>query len=129
MNRLWYLIAGLFVGSIVTTGGAAVASRVPIAQDSVQQSPEFYRVLLDNDEVRVLEYRLKPGEKEPLHAHPDGVVYGFNDSKIRVTSADGKVTESAGKAGDVFWRKSVTHALENVGETDVHSLAVEIKRP
>ena len=129
MNRLWYLIAGVFVGSIVTSVGAAVASRVPTAQDSVQQSPELYRVLLDNDEVRVLEYRLKPGEKEPLHAHPDGVVYGFNDSKIRVTSADGKVTESAGKAGDVFWRKSVTHALENVGETDVHSLAVEIKRP
>ena len=129
MNRLWYLIAGMFVGSIVTTGGAALASRVPTAQDSVQQSPELYRVLLDNDEVRVLEDPLKPGEKEPLHAHPDGVVYGFNDSKIRVTSADGKVTESAGKAGDVFWRKSVTHALENVGETDVHSLAVEIKRP
>jgi quercetin dioxygenase-like cupin family protein len=129
MNRLWYLIAGVFVGSIVTSVGAAVASRVPTAQDSVQQSPEFYRVLLDNDEVRVLEYRLKPGEKEPLHSHPDGVVYGFNESKIRVTSADGKVAESAGKAGDVFWRKSVTHALENVGETDVHSLAVEIKRP
>jgi quercetin dioxygenase-like cupin family protein len=129
MNRLWYLIAGMFVGGIMTSGAAAVASRVPSAQDPVHQSPELYRVLLDNDEVRVLEYRLKPGEKEPLHAHPDGVVYGFNDSKIRVTSADGKVTESPGKAGDVFWRKSVTHALENVGETDVHSLAVEIKRP
>ena len=71
MNRLWHLIAGMCVGSIMTSGAAAVASRVPSAQDPVRQSPEFYRVLLDNDEVRVLEYRLKPGEKEPLHAHPD----------------------------------------------------------
>jgi quercetin dioxygenase-like cupin family protein len=78
--------------------------------------------------VRVLEYRLKPGQKEPLHRHPDGVIYGFDDSRIRVTSADGKVTESSGKAGDVFWRKAVTHEVENVGDTDVHSLAVEIKR-
>jgi hypothetical protein len=128
MNRLWYLIVGMVVGSFVISGAAAVASRGPSVQDPVQQSPEFYRVLLENDEVRVLEYRLKPGQKEPLHSHPDGVVYGFNDSKIRVTSADGKVSQSAGRAGDVFWRKSVTHALENVGNTDVHSLAVEIKR-
>jgi quercetin dioxygenase-like cupin family protein len=116
------------VGSFVTGGTAAVASWGLRAQDPVQQSPDFYRVLLENDEVRVLEYRLKPGQTEPLHSHPEGVVYGFNDSKIRVTSADGKVTESAGKAGDVYWRKSVTHALENIGDTDVHSLAVEIKR-
>jgi len=128
MNRLWYLIVGMAVGSVVTGSAAALASRAPIAQDPVQQSPEFYRILLENDEVRVLEYRLKPGQKEPMHSHPEGVVYGFNDSKIRVTSTDGKVTESAGKAGDVYWRKSVTHALENVGDTDVHSLAVEIKR-
>lgn len=128
MTRLWYLIVGMVVGSVLTGGAAAVASRAPSVQDPVQQSPKLYRVLLENDEVRVLEYRLKPGQKEPLHSHPDGVVYGFNDSKIRVTSADGKVTESAGKAGDVFWRKAVTHALENVGDTDVHSLAIEIKR-
>ena len=128
MNRLLYLIVGMVVGSIVTGGSAAIASWASRGQDPVQQSPELYRVLLENDEVRVLEYRLKPGQKEPLHSHPDGVVYGFNASKIRVTSADGKVTESAGKAGDVYWRRSVTHALENVGDTDVHSLAVEIKR-
>jgi quercetin dioxygenase-like cupin family protein len=118
----------MVVGSVATGGAAAVASWGPGAQDPVQQNPEFYKILLENDDVRVLEYRLKPGQKESLHSHPDGVVYGFNASKIRVTSADGKVTESAGKAGDVFWRKSVTHALENVGDTDVHSLAVEIKR-
>ena len=63
MNRLWYLIAGMFVGSIVTTGGAALASRVPTAQDSVQQSPGLYRVLLDNDEVRVLSTDSSPARR------------------------------------------------------------------
>jgi quercetin dioxygenase-like cupin family protein len=129
MNRLWYLLVGMVIGSFATSGGGVVASWRPYIQDPVQQSPELYSVLLENDEVRVLEYRLKPGQKEPLHSHPEGVVYGFNDSKIRVTSVDGKVTESAGKAGDVFWRQPVMHALENIGDRDVHSLAVEIKRP
>jgi hypothetical protein len=34
------------------------------AQDPVKISPQFYKLLLENDQVRVLEYRLKPGEKE-----------------------------------------------------------------
>ena len=39
------------------------------------------------------------------------------------------MTESSGKPGDGFWRDPVTHALENIGETEVHSLAVEVKSP
>lgn len=128
MNRMMYLIAGVIIGSLLTGGAAAVSSRGLARQDPLKQSPQYYKVLLENDEVRVLEYRLKPGEKEHLHSHPDAVVYGFNDSKIRVTSADGTVTESVGKVGDVYWRKTVTHALENIGDTEVHSLAIEIKR-
>ncbi len=128
MNRLSSLIAGIAVGSAMTGGVMSVSSRALSVQDPVTQSPQYDKVLLENDDVRVLEYRLKPGEKEPLHSHPEGVIYGFTDSRIKITSPDGKVTENFGKTGDVFWRKPVTHALENVGETEVHSLAVEIKR-
>lgn len=128
MNRMMYLIAGVIIGSLLTGGAVAVSSRAPFKQDALKQSPQYYKQLLENDEVRVLEYRLKPGEKEPMHSHPAGVVYGFNDSKIRVTSADGTVRETVGKAGDVYWRNALTHALENIGETEVHSLAIEIKR-
>ena len=127
MRPLWYVIIGITIGSAVTGVATAVAPETPSNQDPVQQSPEYYRVLLENDEVRVLEYRLRPAQKEPLHSHPEGVVYGFNNSRIRVASADGHVTESVGKAGDVFWRTPVTHAIENIGDTDVRSLAIEIK--
>jgi hypothetical protein len=40
------------------------------AQDPVKTSPQCYKVLLENDQVRVLEYHLKAGEKEPMHLHP-----------------------------------------------------------
>ena len=112
----------------MTSVGAAVASRVPTAQDSVQQSPELYRVLLDNDEVRVSSTTQARREGAAARA-PGRRRLRLQRQQDPGESADGKVTESAGKTGDVFWRKSVTHALENVGETDVHSLAVEIKRP
>jgi hypothetical protein len=79
--------------------------------------------------VRVLEYRLKPGEKESAHSHPAGVVYVFNDSTVRSTVQGGKAAESSGKAGDVYWRNPVTHTLENTGNTEAHALAVELKQP
>jgi len=51
------------------------------AQDPMTTSPQYYKVLLENDQVRVLEYRLKPGEKEPMHSHPAGVVYVLSGAR------------------------------------------------
>jgi quercetin dioxygenase-like cupin family protein len=129
MKQWVFLGAGMLLGSFLTYCADTALSSTHSVQDPVKQSPRYYTVLLENDEVRVLEYRLGPGEKEPMHSHSAGVVYGFSDSKIRSTLPDGTTTESAGKAGDVFWRNPVTHALENIGHTEVHSLAIELKRP
>src|SRR5438477_9460942 len=54
------------------------------AQDPVKTSPQYYKVLLENDQVRVLEYRLKAGEKEPMHSHPTGVVYVLSGTKLKL---------------------------------------------
>jgi beta-alanine degradation protein BauB len=131
MKKAAYLITGICLGVVITTIAFSVSTGVVFSQDRdpVKLSPQYYKVLLDNDQVRVLEYRLKPGEKEVMHSHPAGIIYGFNDSKTKTTLLDGKVTESTGKAGDVFWRSPITHALENIGYTEVHSLAVELKNP
>ncbi len=63
------------------------------AQDPVKTSPQYYKVLLENDQVRVLEYRLKPGEKEPMHSHPAGVVYVLSGTKLKVSYPDGRTEE------------------------------------
>src|SRR5437667_2459052 len=85
------------------------------AQDPVKLSPQYYRVLLENDQVRVLEYRLKPGEKEPMHSHPAGVVYVLGGAKLKFTYPDGKTEERAAAAGETIWREPTTHAVENIG--------------
>ena len=53
------------------------------AQDLVKTSPQYYKVPLENDQVRVLEYRLKAGEKEAMHSHPAGVVYVLSGGKLK----------------------------------------------
>src|SRR5205814_5925295 len=87
------------------------------AQDPVKTSPQYYKVLLENDQVRVLEYRLKPGEKEAMHSHPTGVVYVLSRAKLKFTFPDGRTEERTAAAGKTFWRDSITHAVENVGDT------------
>ena len=100
---------------------------IAYGQDPVTTSPQFYKVLLENDKVRVLEYRLKPGEKEPMHSHSAGVVYELTGGKLKVTFPDGKTQEASGISGETFWRGPTTHALENVGDTEVHAIAVDVK--
>ena len=123
MKRFVIFAAGLAVGVLAM----AWAPRM-WAQDAVRQSPQLYTVRLENDRVRVLEYRLKPGEKELTHSHPPGVVFYLSDATFRTTGADGKVTESKVTNGQVSWREFTTHDAENVGTTEAHAYAVELKQ-
>jgi quercetin dioxygenase-like cupin family protein len=43
-------------------------------QDLVKVAPKICKVLLENDRVRVLEIRFKPGGKLPMHSHPAYIV-------------------------------------------------------
>jgi quercetin dioxygenase-like cupin family protein len=129
MKRIVHLMAGMAIGALMATLAFAMSSGKPTAQDPVKQSPQYYKVLLENDQVRVLEYRLKPGEREPMHTHTAGVLYIFGDAKMKTTYPDGRIEETTGGAGEAHWRNPVTHALENIGKTEAHALAVEMKNP
>lgn len=114
----------------IATGIMAAIGVVTAAEpesDPVKLSPQLYDVRFENDRVRVLEYRLKPGQKEPMHSHPPGVVYVLSDAAFRSTTADGSVSEGPSAAGEVHWRDFTTHSAENIGATDAHALAVELK--
>jgi hypothetical protein len=48
---------------------------------------------------------------------------------MKTTFPDGRRAESSGGAGEAHWRNPVTHALENIGSTEAHALAVDLKKP
>jgi quercetin dioxygenase-like cupin family protein len=119
-------------GKMKTTLGllfaALLAAVQPVcAQDPVTISPKMYTVLLDNDQVRVLEFRAKAGEKEPMHSHPAMVVYSFTSNKLRLQTPDGKSEEREAKAGTSIWSDPVTHAYENLGPAEAYVLLIEMK--
>src|SRR5438128_12575180 len=100
MKRSAYLITGIFLGALLVSVALATSSELAAPQYPVKLSPQCYKVLLENEQVRVLEYRLKPGEKEPMHSHPAGVVYVLGDGTLKFTYSDGRTEERAAKAGE-----------------------------
>lgn len=116
----------LGVTSGVVLAGLALAEST-VTLDPVALSPQLYSVRFENDRVRVLEYRLKPGGKEPMHSHPPGVVFALANATVRTTLPNGTVVAYPSHAGDVLWRDAVTHAAENLGTTEAHYYAVELK--
>lgn len=97
------------------------------AQDPVRVAPGVYKVVLENDRVRVLEVTLKPGEKVPMHSHPANVIYPLNAAKARFTLPDGKSIEVALEPGAVAWHEPETHSSENIGKTEARVLVIELK--
>jgi quercetin dioxygenase-like cupin family protein len=98
-----------------------------MAQDAVQAASNVYRVLFENERVRLLEAVVTPGNSSALHSHPDYLVYNLEDGRVKFGSASGESEEVELKAGEVMWREAEEHTAENVGSTDVRSLLFELK--
>ena len=99
------------------------------AQDAVQTQPQAYRVTLDNDQMRVLDFVSRPGMGvcgSGLHSHPPHLTVALTDCRVRVKEG-GKEFIGENKVGDVFWSPAVTHETENITGKDVRALIVELK--
>ena len=58
--------------------------------DAIATDPDKYKVILENDRVRVLDYSDKPGDRTTMHHHPDSVVYMLGPFKRKFTLDNGK---------------------------------------
>jgi hypothetical protein len=115
------LLAALGVGADALAAGPADATRA---------APHSYRVLLENDRVRVLEYRSRPGTGvcgDGVHSHPDHVTISIRPAKLRVAVPGGKPQVAEVPAGFVLWEDAGTHVAENIGGLNAHLVIVEMK--
>ena len=103
------------------------ASLDATAQDAANTDGDKYKVVLDNAQVRVLEYRDLPGDKTHQHQHPAFVVVALAPFKRKLLLPDGRTMMREFKSGDVVYSGGETHIGENVGTTPTHVMLVEIK--
>ena len=96
--------------------------------DPTQTNPELYKVIFENERVRVLEYRDRPGDRTRPHTHPDSVMVTLSAFRRRISGEAGSVEVKLG-AGEVRWLGAQEHSGENTGDTDTVSIFVELKEP
>jgi quercetin dioxygenase-like cupin family protein len=126
MKTSFHLLAAKMAFVVAAVTFIVWATRLS-AQDPVTVSPGIVKVKFENDRVRVLEAELPPGAKEQMHSHPAYVICILAGGKVRHFAPDGKITELELKAGDVMYRDPLTHAAENIGDTTLHMILVELK--
>ena len=123
MKKLFYLVGSVLLVSLVVTFSAQSA----LAVDVVTVAPDV-KVLLENDSVRVLESKLKTGEVEGMHSHPEYIAYFLTPTTVKITTPDGKSSIKKPPAGKVLYGESAEHRIENVGDTLQRVLVIELKK-
>ena len=97
--------------------------------DPTITDPDKYRVVFENERVRVLEYRDEPGQRTSPHQHPDSVMITLSGFERRLVDADGRSREATLEPGVVRWLGAQVHSGENIGATPTHVVFVELKEP
>ena len=95
-------------------------------QDPVVTDPNLYSVLFENERVRVLQYRDRPGDRTHPHRHPDSVMVTLSSFQRRVSSGDRHADIELSPA-HARWLGAQEHTGENIGTTDTHAVFIELK--
>jgi len=99
------------------------------------KAPNHHFILLENSRVRVLDTKVRPGERTPVHGHEwYAALYVLSWSDfVRFDAVgnvlmDSRTMPTKPTVGSAFWGGPIgPHYVENVGVTDLHIVAVEIK--
>ena len=107
----------------------------PDALDALRAAPVHHALLFENDFVRVLDTCIPPGARTPVHTHCwPAVLHVLSWSTFVRRDAEGRTMldsrtkpELARSPGTMWTGPLPAHSLENVGASDLHVIAVEVK--
>jgi quercetin dioxygenase-like cupin family protein len=105
-------------------------SPTALAQDPTVIAPKNYRVVFENDRVRVLEYSNRPGLGPcgvGRHYHPAHLDVFLTAFTGKMTHEDGKVSQGGVKPGDVHWYEAEFHEVENIDKSASRMIMIELK--
>ena len=108
----------------------------PAELDALVAAPAHHTLLLENESVRVLDTCIRAGDRTPVHTHRwPAALYIISWSVFVRYDAEGGVLLDSREVPElsapppVLWSTPLPpHALENVGETDLHIISVEVKQ-
>jgi hypothetical protein len=107
----------------------------PDSLDAMIAAPQYHKLLLENDRVRVLDTVIPVGDIVPVHTHRWPAVYytiqpgdfvrrdGEGNVLFDSRTVPGMLTASAAN----FIECLPPHSVENVSGTEIHLISIELK--
>jgi hypothetical protein len=119
-----YLALGLLGMS-----GLLSAATADNKSDALLVAPNVYKLAFENERIRVLSFVTEPGQKWPLHSHPDSLTVSLSEYSVRNLVPGQASSERHSQPGDVRWISATAHSGENMGATEMRGVIVELKDP
>ncbi len=85
-----------------------------------------YKVINENEKMRVVRVTFKVGETAKMHHHPQHMIYVLKGGKLNLTSG-GKTQTIDLKEGSAVFMEAQDHEATNIGDSVVDMIVVELK--
>jgi|SRR5450631_1814122 len=105
----------------------------PESLDALTAAPQHHTLILQNERVRVLQTLIPPGETTAVHTHRwPCVIHIVSASDFIHRDGQGNILADTRAAitrqpGFVFSEPIPPHSIENVGNSDIRLILVELK--
>jgi hypothetical protein len=108
----------------------------PDSLDAVIAAPQYHRLVLENDRVRVLDTRIPAGDIVPVHTHRwPAIYYTISPGDFVRRDGEGKVLFDSRTVPGMLSASAANyieclppHSVENVSVGEIHLISVELKQ-
>lgn len=101
----------------------------PVASQTARPAePDSGPKLLENEQIKVRELRMKAGARIAAQSLPNTFLYALTDGSLVFTQPGRTPYELSFKAGEALWLPSQQAAMANDFGKDIRALLVEIKQ-
>jgi hypothetical protein len=109
----------------------------PDSLDAVIAAPDHHLLMFENEHVRVLEVRIRPGETVPVHTHRwPALIYVAKQSDFLRRDGHGNLLLDSRSLGPppsepvAQWSPPLPpHSVENIGPHEILLISTELKEP
>ncbi|HUQ49183.1 MAG TPA: alpha/beta fold hydrolase [Terriglobales bacterium] len=97
------------------------------AQSPLKADPQHFKLEFEDDRIRVLRFRLMPGETSPFHEHSVRITVVLTDGRLKIVDTDGASFEINVYAGAAERQLPTRHTIQNIGDRPYEELTTEFK--
>lgn len=91
-------------------------------------SPDIYKVLFENDELKAVEATFPAGESDLMHEHGAYAAYIIEGGEVQMINPDGTSLNRNFPDGATAFSSNVQrHQVKNIGDSDIRVFMVEYK--